>query len=247
MKVLVTCASSLLGRSLVDILNSTHRLRLVDTEPTETTAEFCQGDIRDPQTAFRVCEGMEAVVHLCELPHGPSAKPGWEHEALDLATRGTYNLFKAAAEAGVKSAVFVSTLKLYLKYPPEYVIAENWKPRPDPNDAFQLAKYLGELTVREFARAESIYAVVLRVGNIVLEEECQGLPFDPLWVDARDAARAVERVLISPVHHSWKQHRWWAYHLIVDNPRSRFASAKGVWSSPHFRTTRNFKAWEESA
>jgi len=247
MKVLVTHAASVLGRAVAEIVGGKHRLRLLDTEPLETTAEFQQGDIRDPQTAFRACDGVDALVHLCELPPTNSQDKAGEHEAIDLATRGTYNLFKAAVAAEVKRAVFISTLKTFLKYPAEYAISEGWKPRPDPDDAFQVAKCLGELVAREFARTEDILVTCLRTGNAVLEEECEGQEYDPLWTDARDIAHGVDRVLAYPILQPWRHHRWWVYHVIVDNPRFRFASGKRTSMLPIFRTTRNFRAWEDRA
>lgn len=247
MKVLVTHAASVLGRSVAEIIGGKHRLRLLDSEPLETTAEFHRGDIREPQTVFRACDGMDAVVHLCELP---PMKPGdWagEHEAIDLATRGTYNLFKAAVHAEVKRAVFIGTLKVFLKYPAEYAVGESWKPRPDPDDSFQVAKHLGELVAREFSRTEDMLVTCLRVGNPVLEEECEGLDYDPLWTDARDIAYGVDRVLAYPVLQPWRHHRWHVYHVLVDNPRFRFGSGKRTSMLPIFRTTRNFRAWEDRA
>ena len=58
-----------------------------------------------------------------------------------------------------------------------------------------MAKYLGELVCREFARESNISVICLRLGKLVLEEEARGKPFDPMWLDIRDAAQAFSLAL----------------------------------------------------
>ena len=70
---------------------------------------------------------------------------------MDLATRGTHLLFKAAVEAGVKRFIYGSTLEIFGNYPDDIYISEFYKPLPKP-EIHQLTRYLGELTCREFAR-----------------------------------------------------------------------------------------------
>lgn len=247
MKVLVTGGASLLGRTMVDILGDTHRLRLLDTEPIDTTADSMVGDLRDPQTAFRACEDMEAIVHLCEMPLMQGDPTDWEQDAIDFATRGTYGLFKAAVDAEVKTVVLISTLKLFLKYPEDYLVSESWKPLPDPEDPLQMGKYLAELTAREFARGENILVSCIRVGNVVIEEDCKGLPFDPLWVDARDVAQVSLRMLNIPYHPLRMHRRWWVNHLVPDSPRHRFAQDGAMGAFMGLRAYRTFKAWEDAS
>ena len=245
MKILITGVASLLGRTLVEQLTDSHHLRLVDSETFETSAEFILGDIRDQQVSYHLCDGMDAVIHLCELPDTDSARIELEQEAIDLATRGTYNLFKAASAAEVQNVIFISSMKLMLKYPEDFQVTENWKPRPDPNDAYQMAKYLGETTALQFARFAGMEVTCLRVGNVVIEEECIGQDFDPLWIDARDVAKVVKECL----EHSqkWKgNYRWRIRHLVACNPRSRFYICVADDTQEFFVPDYNFMDWKET-
>src|SRR5262245_12148469 len=70
----------------------------VDAEPS--AAPPLVGDLRDPDYAARVVEGAGALFHLAPLWPGLPAGAA-DQELLDLATRGTYVLLKAAVAAGV--------------------------------------------------------------------------------------------------------------------------------------------------
>jgi len=243
MKLLITGASSLLGKTLTGNLIHDHHLRLLDSVPIETSAQFIQGDIRDQQTCYRACQGMEALVHLCELPEPEGSKEHWEQDALDFASRGTYNLLKAAVEEGITRGVFLGTTRMFQKYPPGFTVSETWRPRPDPEDVFQIAKYLGESTAHQYARVEDISLISLRVGHVVLEEECQGKPFDPLWVDARDVVNVIVRALNISMRQDWRRYHWRVAHVVPDNPGSF-----GICKNPlGVEPEHNFEAWRDAS
>ena len=153
MKILITGADRPLGKLLSVALEKAHRVQTV-------SRDHC--DHRTVETAEKVCEGVDAILH-CDV-FDPLTDQS-EQVCLDWATRGTYVLMQAARNAGVGRVVIASQLSLFEAYPDNYVVDETWQPQPQPC-AESLSPYLAELTCREFAREGGIYAVGLRLGAL---------------------------------------------------------------------------------
>ena len=127
-----------------------------------------EGDLRDEAFAKQAVQGAEALIHLAPLdPDLPADVPA--QERLDAAGRGTYVLLNAALDAGVWRVVLGSTLAIMERYPASWAVNESWQPLPDVEDARQLAAYLAEESVKQFARVEQVVAICLRFGEVVTE------------------------------------------------------------------------------
>ena len=115
MTVLVTNSDTPLAGAVATGLEAQHEVRRTrwaePLEPGSATAALVQ-DVR-------------AVVHF-----GCPRSDGDAGELLDHATRRTYNLLLAAAEAGVERCVFVSTLRLLAALPAHLAVTEKWRSRP---------------------------------------------------------------------------------------------------------------------
>jgi UDP-glucose 4-epimerase len=73
--------------------------------------ELVKGDIRDVNATRRVCEAMDAVIHMATLRiTACAAEP---REALEVMCDGTYNVLEAAHLAGVKRFVTASSASIY--------------------------------------------------------------------------------------------------------------------------------------
>ena len=85
-----------------------------------------------------------------------------------------------------------------------------------------LARYLGEMTCREFAREYPITVTALRLGKLVREEEVAGRERDLMWVDIRDAAQAFCAALARDASASlnWVP-RWAVYHIAAPSRPSQ--------------------------
>lgn len=204
MRVLITGADTPLGAAVARALQGAHDVRLTGwakTPPGLGGAAYTAADLREPDAVAPLMEGVDAVAHLAL--HAPLATPDWQAErwALDWAARGTYVLMKAALAAGAGRVVVASRLDLMAAHPESAWIDETWKPLPRPTAA-SLAPYLGELTVREFARAEPVDGVCLRLGD---------LGDAPDGTTEADAVAAVTRSLTMELPPSrW---RWWLFHV----------------------------------
>lgn len=245
MNVLITGAASPLAQEIVKVLGGAHQLRLMDevpVEPPEKT-EFFQGSLLEQDDVWRAVRGMQAVLHTGEPPPGlPDDALAREQRLLDLATRGTHNLFKAGVDAGVKRFVYGSTLDLFRSYSDEVYISEMWKPLPEP-DMPQLSRYLGELTCREFARDFMVTITALRLGKLVYEEMVVGQKPDLLWLDYRDAAQAFQAALSRDASEQvWWTRRWAMAHICADipNPKYLIAHASHIGFKPERAFTANW-------
>jgi uronate dehydrogenase len=164
--------------------------------------------------------GVEAIVHRIE-PSAVAALP----EQIASVTSGAYNLLRAAADEGVRRVVLLSSLEMITGYPDDFSVDEDW--RPAPSHSAGLVEHLGEFVCREFAREGSMSVVVLRLGTVVQAEAVAGKPFDPLWVEERDAVQAVALALKSLI--SGEQPRfgsWSVFHILSGSPQARFSVNK---------------------
>jgi nucleoside-diphosphate-sugar epimerase len=152
---------------------------------------------------------VEAVRGAAAIVHAAHFEPGTQPDTVEIeaASRGSYVLARAAREAGVGRIIVVSTLTIYDAYPANYLIDEMWEPRPQPVAA-QLAPFLAEQSVREFAREGGICGICLRflpIGN------------DPeRGTRLADALQAVDRALVLPF--KVPGYRWHVFH-IANSPR----------------------------
>lgn len=157
--------------------------------------------------------GVDAVVHLAEFD--PLPRPGLasDVDVLEHASLGTYRLFGAAREAGVERVVLVGWLSFFDAYPPEHLIDEMWRPRPD-TAALHLAPYVAELVGREFCREGGSNAVCLRFLPIGDGEEN---------TSPDDVKVALDRALALRLE--TPGYRWQVFH-IASSPRFILRNAR---------------------
>ena len=115
-------------------------------------------------------EGAKAHRLIGGLPAG--AKEQHPADWIDACTRCTYNLFTAAAEAGVRRVIYLSSLDLFLPYDEDMVVNERWRPRPTTEPAV-MAPYLGEFIAEEFCLEGGFDLVCLRLGHLVEHREVE--------------------------------------------------------------------------
>lgn len=222
MKVLITGAASSLGQALAAGLRAGYQLRLTDSASLETDLEFVASDLGHDERTDALVEGIDAIVHLAYAPREGDAENDW----LDANSRRHYNLLLAASEANVRCVVLLSTLDLFQPYDADMTVAENWQPLPNTSPA-QLGAHLAEFTAREFAHSNALDIVVLRLGHVVHADQVAGQPFDPMWLDERDAASAVERVLQKRQASDQRRARnYHVLHLQSVSARARFSSER---------------------
>lgn len=126
---LVTGASGLLGSHIVEQLRKRGLpVRVLVRPGSDRTwlntqgVEFAEGDVTEPASLARACAGVDAVYHS-------AAKVGdwgpWE-EFQRITIDGTRNMLEAAAGAGVRRFVHISSISCYGYYTDEIEVDETF-------------------------------------------------------------------------------------------------------------------------
>ncbi|CAN5491313.1 NAD(P)-dependent oxidoreductase [soil metagenome] len=185
-RVLITGAAGRLGHSLRQTLRGAYPiLRLSDLAPLGTAEEgeeLDRTDITDYAAVEKMVEGVDAVVHL----GGIAAEAQWAQIAAINIT-GTFNVFEAARNAGVKRIVFASSNHAMGFYPRSQTIDHASTPRPDSR--YGVSKAAGEAIASLYAHRYGIGVLSVRIGNFNAKPlELRHLS---IWVSGRDLAQLV--------------------------------------------------------
>ena len=88
-------------------------LRGIDRAPMPDIEDAIVGDVTDFDVVLKATQDMEAVIHLAGNPSGGAP---WE-DILQNNIIGTYNVFEAARQNGVRRIAFASRAGLLAPYP----------------------------------------------------------------------------------------------------------------------------------
>jgi nucleoside-diphosphate-sugar epimerase len=116
------------------------------------------GDLLDPASLARACEGVEAVVHCAgeaEASRFSDAARVWE-----VNVTGTKNLLEAVGRAGVKRFVLLSSVKAMAE-PGNACADEDWP--GEPQTAYGRSKRAAEEALWEASTRFGVEGVVLRL------------------------------------------------------------------------------------
>ena len=165
MKVLVTGANGFIGRALCAHLTA----RGEDVVAAARTLDRAQGvscarvvavgDV-GPRTIWRpALEGVEAVVHTAALAHARAS----EARVFAVNVASTRALAEAAAQAGARRFVFLSSVKVHGETTEGRApFCESDPLAPDPSDTYARAKADAETALADVAAARKLAVVVLR-------------------------------------------------------------------------------------
>ena len=101
--------------------------------------------------------GVETVVLL---PIDTAGDPAW----LDQATRGTYDVLRAAVVAGAKKVICLSSMSLLSAYPENLLVDVQYAPKPSTEPG-PLSAHLQEFVCREFGHLGLLQTVIARLGS----------------------------------------------------------------------------------
>ena len=204
MQILVTGASGRIGRYVVrELADAGHSVTGVDILASEGgSSRFLRVDLTDAGEVYQALAAArtEAVVHL-----GAWANAGVVPDTRTYGdnVQGTFNLFQACADLGIRRVVSASSAQVYgfAKAAPVYVPVDEAHPLR-PANCYALSKVVGEQAADYFVQRFGMTILSFRFMGIrrpaQLNEEINRLAGDPdggtslLWTrtDARDAAIA---------------------------------------------------------
>lgn len=203
MTIALTGTNSSPGAALAAALAAEHTVIVLDPDlPDGLAAEHRPVVDYDLESLATALAGVDTVVHgACHAPYSTRGLRE-DHAILDVCGRGTYNVVQAATRQSVGRLILLSTLELMLGYDEDLRVNEQYRTKPtcDPRS---LGFHAAERCCSECARQmPNLRMLILRLGRVVLEEEVAGQPYDPLWVDLRDAVEIARRVATheAPTH-----------------------------------------------
>lgn len=212
-RVCVTGASGTAGRATVaELLAHGHEVRATDVAPApiDLGVPLLRADLTEYGQAIEVLHGVDAVVHLANIP-----APGLHTPAVTFTanTAMNSNIFLGAAQLGLRRVVWASsetTLGLPFETPPRYAPVDE-DHYPVPTSTYALSKVVGETMAQHISEWSGIPFVALRFSNIFMPEEYVLLPTAAwndaaarrwnLWgyIDVRDVAAACRHALDAEV------------------------------------------------
>jgi NAD(P)-dependent dehydrogenase (short-subunit alcohol dehydrogenase family) len=109
-RILVTGGAGRVGKTIVSrLVQQGYAVHVLDSKPQVEIAgaTYAQCDIMDYDSLYEQMRGCDKVVHLAAIP-SPIPVPG--HELFRIDVGGTFNVFEAAAAAGIKRIAQASSI-----------------------------------------------------------------------------------------------------------------------------------------
>jgi uronate dehydrogenase len=161
-RVLITGAAGYLGGVLRQALRSSDmQVRLTDRSAPvyalDAGEEFVAADLASFDDVRSAVTKIDAIVHL----GGQAVEAAWD-TILSANIVGTYNVFEAARQVGVKRVVFASTHHVVGFYRREKTIDAHVPPRPDSR--YAVSKVFGEALGRLYADKHGLSVICQRIG-----------------------------------------------------------------------------------
>ncbi|WP_333769734.1 NAD-dependent epimerase/dehydratase family protein [Streptomyces sp. IBSBF 2435] len=193
--ILLTGAAGGLGTLMRGLLPSYgYRLRLLDLLPIDGEPDAITADLADRDALRAAVRGVDAVVHLA----GISLESTFE-KILRANIEGTYNLYEAAREEGVRRIVSASS---------NHAVGFTPRPRGDdplipvgtprrPDTYYGLSKCFGEDLAQLYADLHGIDTVSIRIGSCFPEPTTVRML--SVWMSPADGARLLHAALTAEV------------------------------------------------
>lgn len=209
MKVAVTGASGHIGNCLVRELKRQGagiKVLLYDSRNgmDEIDVELIQGDLLEPESLIKLCEGVDVVFHLAAqiaIDNRSSA------QVYETNVTGTINIIKAANQAGAKKFIHFSSIHAFQTESPDQLLDESRSLVETNKIIYEFTKAEGEREVIKAVK-EGLDAVILNPTAVIGPFDSRGsllgqalrkiyqnkLPFlvsgGYNWVDVRDVVSA---------------------------------------------------------
>lgn len=221
--VLVTGMSGLIGQIAVRELGNKYSLTGLGRREFSGT-NWHTADIADFAAIRPAFDGQDVVVHLAAKTRGDSR---WE-ELLAPNIIGTYNVFEAARQAGVKRLVYASSGATVMGWEREFpysALAEGryaelpatWpmlthESVPRPGNLYGCTKLWGEAMARHYSDTYGMSMICLRIGAVTRENRPTETRMFPIFCSHRDIAQMIDRSINAP-----EDLRFGVFFVVSDN------------------------------
>jgi nucleoside-diphosphate-sugar epimerase len=183
LRTLVTGGTGFLGSAVVkSLVQAGHAVTVLSRRPPNTGAHtglsFVAGDLADPQSVTpEIMRDVDVLIH-CAVSYGSYARQ------MRVNVEGTRALAEAAAAAGIRRFVHISSLAVY-GYRISGTTTEETRPAP-AKEAYSTTKAAAEQALQEAVSAAGLEYTIIRPGAIYG-------PGSGMWTDTmfRWAARPI--------------------------------------------------------
>ena len=196
---MVTGASGLVGKILIDGLADEFELYGLDLNPKHGTRVF-KVDIAEPGQLEAVLSGLPSIYCIVHLAADPRVDAPWD-SILRTNIVGTANVYEAAKRFGIPRVVFASSnhaTGAYEGIPPQL----HTQPQPAlirssdpiaPDSYYGVSKAFGEALARFFCEVHGIHSICLRIGTVLQDDDPTQHPrFRKTWLSHRDLLQLVK-------------------------------------------------------
>jgi len=168
MRIIVTGGNGNVAVGVVQrLVEHGHQVKVIDLGAQNQTgsAEYAQCDINSYSALFEQVQGWEAIIHLAAIPN-PGGGPG--HEIFRINCGGAFNVYEAAAHAGIRRVVSASSINALgynygiRSFPIQYFPIDEDHPA-STTDPYSFSKQVLEDIASYFWRRESISGACLRM------------------------------------------------------------------------------------
>ncbi|GED87730.1 NAD(P)-dependent oxidoreductase [Streptomyces sp. 6-11-2] len=189
--VLLTGAAGGLGTLMRGLLPEYgYELRLLDMRPIEGEPDAIVADLSDRDALREAVRGVDAIIHLA----GISLEASFE-KVLEANIEGTYHLYEAAREEGVRRIVFASS---------NHAVGHTPRPGPGepllpietphrPDTFYGLSKAFGEDLAQLYWDKHGLETVSVRIGSCFPEPT--SVRMLSMWMSPADGARLFHAAL----------------------------------------------------
>ncbi|MDP6039101.1 MAG: NAD(P)-dependent oxidoreductase [Candidatus Latescibacteria bacterium] len=200
-KILITGMSGLIGGAVRNQLEDKYDLRALNRSNVEGV-DCHRADISDFDAIRPAFEGIDTVVHLAA-----AIKSDFDG-FIDHNIRGTYNVFEAANQAGVKRVISASSGSVTAGWendPPYTALVDGqYDNAPDtwekfshktptrPRGIYGCTKVWGEAVARHYADSTDMSVICLRIGAVNAEDRPRGTRGYSVWCSQATIAKMVE-------------------------------------------------------
>lgn len=205
MRIAVTGALGRLGQYVLRQLAGQSPRALDIATPAKPPPDCHRADLRDLDALRTALAGIEVVVHLGGIDRSVATD---DAATMQVNAMGTWNLFEASRQAGVRRVVHCSSSAVTgidhsnPSMPPLYLPIDELHP-PRPTDAYGLSKLCGEQIAEAYAR-RGMEVIVIRpcfvafpdmaafmAGRPGPEGRTEPMPMLRAYVGPEDCARGI--------------------------------------------------------
>jgi hypothetical protein len=192
MRVLITGGTGDIGTALCKrLLDNGSSVHVIDQkkEASLPGVSYAQCDIMDFETLKKQMQGCDAVIHLAAI-RSPDMAPG--HDVFRVNVAGTFNVYEAAAQTGIKRVVQASSINAIgcawslEDVKPQYFPIDEAHPK-FTTDPYSFSKQSAEDIADYFYRRDRISGTSLRFPWVYNRDKHIG----PKFFEYRDATRKV--------------------------------------------------------